>query len=115
MRSTRKEDTEKKYVLYRDVLKVKEYFLFDPRGDYLAPPLQGYRLRAGRYVPIKPVADRLPSLVLGLHLERAGRDLRLWNPATEQWLLTPEEARNLAEAEVERLRREIQELRRCLP
>ena len=28
--STRREDTKKKYELYRDVLKVKEYFLFDP-------------------------------------------------------------------------------------
>jgi Uma2 family endonuclease len=139
-RSTRKEDTEKKFALYRDVLKVKEYFLFDPRGDYLRPALRGYRLRARSYVPIKPVNGRLPSRLLGLHLERGGSDLRLWNPATGQWLLTPEEARHdaeekaarqaearqlaqaaaeheaevrrLAEAEVQRLRREIEELRR---
>src|SRR5206468_3192291 len=43
-RSTRKEDVETKFALYRDVLKVKEYFLFDPRAEYLKPPLQGYRL-----------------------------------------------------------------------
>src|SRR5665213_544717 len=33
--STRREDTNKKFELYRDVVKVREYFLFDPMGDYL--------------------------------------------------------------------------------
>jgi len=114
-KSTRKEDTVRKYALYRDVLKVKEYFLFDPRAEYLDPPFQGYRLRAGEYVPIAPMGGRLSSHVLGLHLERDGSDLRLWNPATGLWLLTPDEARQRAEAEVERLRREIEELRRGSP
>ena len=45
--STRREDTRKKMALYRDVLKVREYFLFDPHGDYLKPSMQGWRLRAG--------------------------------------------------------------------
>jgi Uma2 family endonuclease len=118
-KSTRKEDVDKKFQLYRDVLKVKEYFLFDPYAEYLDPPMQGYRLRKGQYVSIDPVAGRLPSQVLGLHLERAGSDLRLWNPETGLWLPTPEEAlqqadaaRQRAEAENERLRREIEELRR---
>ena len=48
------------------VLGVKEYFLFDPFEDYLDPPIQGYRLRKGAYVPIKPVNGRLPSQVTGL-------------------------------------------------
>src|SRR5438552_15214642 len=30
-KSTRKQDTKVKFELYRDVLKVAEYFLFDPR------------------------------------------------------------------------------------
>src|SRR5438105_2260589 len=51
-KSTRKEDTSKKFKIYRDILKVREYFLFDPRGDYLQPTLQGYRLARGDYVPI---------------------------------------------------------------
>jgi Uma2 family endonuclease len=111
-KSTRKEDTEKKYALYRDVLKVKEYFLFDPYEDYLKPPFQGYRLVRGQYVAIKPVAGRLPSRILGLRLERDGSDLRLWGPETGLRLPTPEEARRSAEAEIERLRRENEELRR---
>jgi len=121
-KTTRKEDTEKKSALYRDVLKVKEYFLFDPRAEYLDPPLQGYRLRAGKYLPIKAVDGRLPSRVVGLHLDRDGSDVRLWNPQTGQWLPTPDEARQQAdearqraEGEVERLRRENEELRRRQP
>jgi Uma2 family endonuclease len=123
--STRDEDVEDKYELYQDTLRVPEYFLFDPLGDYLRPALQGHRLRRGRYEPIKSVDGRLPSKVLGLHLEGNGRELRLYDPTTKLWLPTSDEARQtaeaialqeadarrLAEAEVERLRRELEELR----
>src|SRR5262245_129652 len=95
--STRAEDTRTKLRLYQDVLKVREYFLFDPNGDYLSPPLEGYRLRGGVYHPIRAAQGRLPSQVLGLHLEAVGNLLRLWDPQTQGWLLTPPEAR--AEAE----------------
>jgi Uma2 family endonuclease len=111
-KSTRREDQVTKLELYRDILKVKEYFLLDPHGDYLKPRMQGYRLRAGRYTRIRPLDDRLPSQVLGLHLEQNGKELRLYNPATGLWLPTPKERQQLAEAEVARLRRELAELRR---
>jgi Uma2 family endonuclease len=116
--STRNEDLHTKFTLYQDTLKVREYFLFDPYGDYLDPPLRGYRLRQGQYRPIRAVQGRLPSQVLGLHLERDGQVLRLWNPATGTWLPTPderaeqaEERAEQAEAEVERLRQELARLR----
>ena len=92
-KTTRKEDQTKKPVLYRDVIKVAEYFLFDPTEDYLSPPFQGYRLVEGEYVAIKPVHGRLPSTVLGLQMERSGVDLRSYDPATSQWLPTPRERR----------------------
>jgi Uma2 family endonuclease len=88
---TRREDLRTKFALYQDTLKVREYFLFDPYGDYLDPPLRGYRLRQGQYRPLRAVQGRLPSQVLGLHLERDGEALRLWNPATDSWLPTQEE------------------------
>jgi Uma2 family endonuclease len=116
--STQEEDQGPKLELYRDTLKVSEYFLYDPYADYLDPPLIGYRLRAGRYVRIRPVQGRLPSKVLGLHLEIGGEYLRLYDPAAGRWLPTPREereARQQAEAEAERLRRELEELRRRLP
>jgi Uma2 family endonuclease len=117
-KSTRKEDTTKKFRIYRDTLKVREYFLFDPRGDYLKPTLQGYRLSRGDYVPIAPVANRLPSNVLGLHLERSGTDLRYFDPEAGEWLPTLQEQaqreradRLRAETAVERLEKEFRELR----
>jgi Uma2 family endonuclease len=137
--STRAEDTKKKFALYQDMLKVQEYFLFDPRADYLDPPLQGFRRERGKFKPIQRVRDRLPSKVLGLHLERSGWQLRLYDPETEEWLKTPaeraeraladfgrealarqqaetaaaqaNEARSRAEAELERLRQELDSLR----
>jgi hypothetical protein len=96
-KTTKKEDLGRKFALYRDQLRVREYFLFDPHQDYLQPQLQGYRLVGEQYRPIKPLAGRLPSKILGLHLEGSGGDLRLYDPAGKQWLPTPEEARQLAE------------------
>jgi Uma2 family endonuclease len=117
--STKSEDLKKKFLLYQDVLRVQEYFLFDPFEDYLDPSFQGYRLRQGKYVSIRPMGGRLPSSVLGLQLERDGLDLRLFDPKADKWLLTPEEkiaesdARIAqSEAENERLQRELEGLRR---
>jgi Uma2 family endonuclease len=131
--STRREDTAGKFVLYRDVLKVNEYFLFDPFGDYLQPRLKGYRLIHGDYVPIQPVDGRLPSEILGLHLEASGQKLLLYDPATGKYLPTPDERAeeaeqradeaerradeekrraDAAEKEAERLRHEIEKQRR---
>ena len=93
--STRKEDLGKKLAIYRDELGVREYFLFDPldsyrgtriRGRPMEPRLVGFRLIDGAYVPIEPVGDRLPSQVLGVHLERDGQWLRFFDPAAGQRL-----------------------------
>ena len=68
--------------------------------------MQGFRLVEGRYDPIAWVGGRLPSEVLGLHLERDGCWLRLHDPATGLRLLTAKEEveaeRNRAEAERDR-------------
>lgn len=90
-KSTRDEDLHGKMTIYREKLGVREYFLFDPKGEYLDPPLQGHRLRKGKYVPIEMVGGRLPSEVIGLQLERDGEWLRFHNPATGRWLPTPDE------------------------
>jgi Uma2 family endonuclease len=141
-RTTRGEDQRKKKTLYRDVLKVPEYFLFDPFEEYLQPSMQGYRLVDGEYEPIVPVDGRLPSAMLGLHLERDGTQLRLFDPASGNRLPTPRErmaaaeekaaaaeekagaaearanaewlARRRAEADAERLRQELEALKRRL-
>ncbi len=99
--STRYADTHRKFSLYRDVLRVPEYFLFDPLSDYLVPQFKGYRLHEGQYLPIEALNGRLPSVALGLHLEGVGEVLRLWNPATESRL--PTIAERVAGAEAARL------------
>lgn len=116
--STQEEDLQDKFEIYRDDVRVAEYFLFDPRAEYLNPALQGYRLRRGRYEPIAPVAGRLPSRELELHLEADGSRLRFYDPVGGRWLPTPQEAclqKDAAleqkDAELERLRQELAALR----
>jgi Uma2 family endonuclease len=108
--STKREDTRKKFELYRDVLKVPEYFLFDPFGDYLKPRFQGYRLVAGEYRSMRLTDNRLKSRQLGLVLEPDGKVLRLVDPATGHRLPTRAEARRAeaARAEAERARAEAE-------
>ncbi len=110
-KTTRREDKGKKFVLYRDVLKVTEYILFDPKGEYLDPPLQGFRLIGGDYVPIAPVDGRLPSLVVGLHLERDGENLRLFDPTTGKHLLTRLEAREASDQRADEASQQANEAR----
>ena len=96
--STRRVDERRKRDVYA-ALGVSEYFLYDPRAEYLTPPLQGWRLRAGEYRPLPSVtalAGRevaVASEVLGLELrdEREARMVRLRDPATRHDLLTYEE------------------------
>jgi Uma2 family endonuclease len=109
--STRDEDVLDKRMLYEQVLGVEEYYLFDPYGEYLKPPLQGFRLIAGTYAPIEPIAGRLPSEVLGLHLERDGYSLRLHDPVQNRRLLTPREALRISEAARSRDAAELLQLR----
>src|SRR5262249_13089291 len=80
-RKTHREDTHTKRPLYEQVLKVPEYFLFDPTGDYLSPRLQGFRLVEGAYVPLELVAGRLSSEQLQLELVQEGENLYLYDPA----------------------------------
>ena len=107
-RSTKNEDLGNKFERYERILEVPEYFLFDPTGDYLHPILQGYRLHRRQYVRIPIQGDRLYSEQLGLELVIRGETLRFFNPVTREWLLTPEEQRERAEAEAQRAEVETQ-------
>ena len=72
-RSTRREDQGRKREVYAR-LGVSEYILYDPRAEYLNPPLRGFRLRGGVYYPV--LASRSPEGVLALRSEVLGLELR---------------------------------------
>ncbi len=94
----------------------------DPLAEYFDPPLQGYQMVGRNYEPIPALPPErgitsVASELLGLELwmqpewtpvrpdggEGMPYVLRLYNPGTDAWLLTPEEeaeARQEAEARV---------------
>ncbi len=53
-KTTMIEDIEEKYNLYVSKLGVKEYFLFDPKEEYLNPSFQGYRRAKDKFRRIEP-------------------------------------------------------------
>ena len=78
-RSTRLEDKGNKRALYA-LLGVREYFLFDPLGEYLKPPLQGFTLVDGEYAALPVESDGgIISRELGLKLYRDETVLRLFD------------------------------------
>ena len=122
--STRRADERRKRDVYA-TLGVSEYFLYDPRAEYLTPPLQGYRLRDGEYRPLPAVtvlSNRgvaVASEVLGLEFrdEREARMVRLRDPATGKDLLSYREeaaARHAAEARSAKLEARVCALEKAL-
>jgi Uma2 family endonuclease len=113
-KTTRREDTRTKRAVYQDEWAVDEYFLFDPREEYLDPSLQGFRRVRGAFQPIPPNADgSLPSQRLGLTITRDGRQLRLHVTATGETILTAQEHRAVeAEAELARVKAELAALKK---
>jgi Uma2 family endonuclease len=113
-RKTWQEDMYEKWQIYSR-LGVREYFLFDPLYEYLPEPLMAWRLVDGQYVPAKVENGRVLSEALGLELLDTGETLRLVDPQTDELLPTEDEevaARELAEAELEKLRAELARLKR---
>lgn len=96
--STYRNDLTEKMSLYAD-LGITDYFLCDIEALYLPSPLMGFTLVDGVYEPIGASADgSVHSSVLGLDFHLDLDDVRLYNPVTEQWILTSGEA---AEARAE--------------
>ncbi|WP_373509886.1 Uma2 family endonuclease [Thiocapsa sp.] len=99
-KSTYSEDQGAKRGVYA-LLGVKEYWQYDPTGDYLEPRLQGLQLIERNYWPL-PVQERsgsdlrMRSAVLGLDLWLNEGQLRFHDPATGEPL------RSHAESELAR-------------
>lgn len=62
--STANTDKTEKKLIYQDLMRVPEYFLYAPNSTDLV----GYILRNGEYAKIKPEHERLPSKQLKLTL-----------------------------------------------
>ena len=110
-KKTYRNDEGEKRDIYEE-MGVREYFQYDPTGDYLTPRLKGRRLVGSCYQIIIP--DRLKdgtlvlsSVVLGLEMRllRDGR-LQFIDPETGEYLRTPEESELQRVREKERADRE---------
>ncbi|MGK7901572.1 MAG: Uma2 family endonuclease, partial [Hormoscilla sp.] len=104
-------DEEEKPEIYA-AMGVREYFQYDPTGDYLTPPLKGRRKGRSGYKIIIP--DRLGdgtivlrSVVLGLEMRLLpDGQLRFFDPERVEYLRTHSEERERGDREKERADRE---------
>ena len=121
-RSTRQVDQGTKRDLYAR-LGIAEYWQYDPTGDYLDPPLQGFMLSGGQYgealaLERVSVVWNAYSPVLGLNLRLEDGVLRFHDPLTNEYLLThqeSEQARRQAEARVAELEARMRALQPSEP
>ena len=108
---TWQDDLDWKMGLYQGI-GVREYFLFDPAGEFFQPPFQGFRLKDGAFSAL-PVLIGQKRGEIGLKSERLGLELwarhnenelmpyvlRFYDPAGKAWLLTPAETEAARQAE----------------
>ena len=98
--STFEKDFTVKKELYAKILRVKEYYIYDPYGE-IAPAFIGFRLVGEDYQEIAFVEGRLPSETLGLELGERDGVLRFYDPIKGEWLSTSRERVDVAEARAE--------------
>lgn len=104
--ATQQEDQIYKRRLYAEI-GVQEYWLFDPKGEWLEPSLIGYQLVADQY---QPMGD-LCSSVLGLQLQVEDKLIAFTEIGTGQRLLRPGELGEALQQEQQRAERLRQQLR----
>ena len=114
--STHRIDRGVKRDLYAG-MGVLEYWQYDPAGSYLEPPLLGFRLVEGRYVPVSTTTLeggmlRAGSEVLGLELHlKPGAPVRealhFYDPVRGEYLRTYREA-DQAREEADQAREEAE-------
>jgi hypothetical protein len=111
-KSTRSEDQGVKRGVYA-FLGVREYWQYDPTGDYLKPPLKGLRLVGENYEPLPAgiaeggeLSIHSEVLELDIRLEKGG--LRFYDPATGRKLLSYQEIEQ-ARQQAEQARQEAEQ------
>ncbi len=110
--STAVVDRETKHEIYRRA-GIREYWLYDPMEFGGGPPLQGWRLTGSAYVPIAGQPGRVGGAEVTLYpsgvLETAWglegeNELRLWEPARDDWYRTTAEGLQRERRQTERER-----------
>ncbi len=95
-KGTQNQDTIFKKTLYEQ-LNVQEYWLFDPKGEWIESQLQGYRLRGETY---ELITDK-KSNVLQLRLEVEGKLIGFYREDTGEKLLVPDELKEALQQETQ--------------
>ncbi len=99
-------DVSTKLAIYQK-LGVKEYYVYEMETTHLPEPLVAYRLIEGELIKIDVENGRILSEELNLELVDNGETLRLFNPETNEFLMTTEEI----QAENEKLKAELAKLK----
>jgi Uma2 family endonuclease len=114
-KTTRREDRGTKKEAYA-AIQVPEYFLYDPLGDWLKPPLQGFRLKDGAYEPIAAdAAGGIVSQELGVRFVLEQGQLAMYDVATGEQLHSEAEWAEVLEEVVARLRAAVAQPRTGRP
>jgi Uma2 family endonuclease len=100
---TQKQDQEQKKNLYEQ-LGILEYWLFDPKGEWIEEKLRGYRLEDETY---QLITDGI-SQPLGLRVAVEGEVLGFYRLDTGEKLLTPTELAEQLQQERQRASQERQ-------
>ena len=105
---TKRKDLREKYLFYQQ-LGVQEYFLYDPKSEYLHPTLWGFRLENGKYKRLELIHNRIYSEQLQLEWVLTPNNvLRLFNPATGEYLVDHAEQKLRAEVAIKVAKAEAQ-------
>ncbi len=92
---------------------VQEYWLFDPKGQWIPEQLRGYQLQNNQYQPIQ----NSQSQVLELRFQSEGKLISFYGLDTGEKLLIPQEAieqLDQAQQELEQERQRAAELEAML-
>jgi Uma2 family endonuclease len=118
-KGTQDQDKTFKKTLYEQ-LGVQEYWLFDPKGEWIEETLQGYRLRGEIYEPItdsrsEPLQLRLvvEGKLIGFYREDTGEKLLIPDELS-QALQQESQARQLAEERAEQTQQQLAEMEATL-
>ncbi len=99
-------DLDAKFRFY-EKFGAEEYYIFDPEFAYLPSPLMAFHRKGEKLVELEIENERIFSPLLNLEIVRTANTFRLFNPQTNDYLRTLDEA----ETELARLKAEIEKLK----